>query len=151
MSSVKKARPAPRSPFRPDLLQQHVVLITGGGSGIGLELSHQLGLHGAKVAIMGRREAVLQKAVQFMKGDGIDALHVSGDVRKEEDCKRAVEEVVHRFGQLDVLVNCAAGKSAPSAPPRLVRTVSGGMTADTVDVLCRAVPCAAVSCVLRRI
>ena len=112
--------PAPRSPFRPDLLQGHVALVTGGGSGIGLELSHQLGLHGAKLVLMGRREAVLQKAVKYLQGEGVDAYHVSGDVRREEDCKKAVEAAVHHFGQLDVLVNCAAGKSAAPALHRLV-------------------------------
>ena len=121
MSAVKSSLPTPRSPFRPDLLHQHVALITGGGSGIGLELSHQLGLHGAKVVLMGRRVDVLQKAVQYLQGEGIDAFLVSGDVRKEEDCKKAVEDTVSLFGQLDILINCAAGKSAPTSYDHLTQ------------------------------
>ncbi|KAI6691674.1 hypothetical protein NL676_028502 [Syzygium grande] len=47
------------SPFRGDIVKGKVALITGGGSGIGFEISTQLGKHGARVAIMGRRKPVL--------------------------------------------------------------------------------------------
>ena len=103
--------PTPRSPFRSDLLASHVALITGGGSGIGLEIAHQLGLHGAAVVLMGRREAVLSSAVEWLTGAGVKCGRVSGDVRKTDDCKRVVDEAVKQFGRLDILVNCAAGKS----------------------------------------
>ena len=102
----------PRSPFRSDLLASHVALITGGGSGIGLEIARQLGLHGAAVVIMGRREAVLTSAAEWLTSAGVKCGRVSGDVRKMDDCKRVVDEAVKQFGRLDILVNCAAGKSA---------------------------------------
>lgn len=65
-----------RSAFREDLLAGTVALVTGGSSGIGLEIARQLGLHGAKVAISGRREAVLHDACESLKGEGIAALAV---------------------------------------------------------------------------
>ena len=114
-ASFTKSRPSPPSPFRRDLLHQHVALVTGGGSGIGLEIAHQLGLHGATVVCMGRRAEVLSDAVQWLKSTGVEAMAVSGDVRKEEDCRRAVDETVRRYGRLDILVNCAAGKSGTAA------------------------------------
>jgi len=44
-----------RSPFAGDCLAGKVALVTGGGSGIGFEIATQLGKHGARVAVMGRR------------------------------------------------------------------------------------------------
>ncbi|EPS57641.1 hypothetical protein M569_17177, partial [Genlisea aurea] len=59
------------SPFKSDALKGKVALLTGGGSGIGLEISAQFGRHGASVAIMGRRKAVLDEAVSALRSLGI--------------------------------------------------------------------------------
>lgn len=59
------------SPFRADILKGKVALITGGGSGIGFEISAQFGRHGASVAIMGRRKQVLDSAVSNLQSLGI--------------------------------------------------------------------------------
>jgi len=59
------------SPFKSDILKGKVALLTGGGSGIGLEISTQFGKHGASVAIMGRRKAVLDSAVSYLQSFGI--------------------------------------------------------------------------------
>lgn len=59
------------SPFKDKVLKGKVALITGGGSGIGLEISTQFGLHGASVAIMGRRRHVLDEAVASLQSLGI--------------------------------------------------------------------------------
>lgn len=72
----------PLSPFLPTIVKGKVALITGGGSGIGYEIARQFGLHGAKIAIMGRRESILKTAVTALKEEGIDAMYVQGDVRK---------------------------------------------------------------------
>jgi hypothetical protein len=57
---------------------------TGGGSGIGLEIAQQLGVHGAKVAIMGRTRTKLDLAVSELRGKGIEMVGFVGDVRKVE-------------------------------------------------------------------
>ncbi|TMW69190.1 hypothetical protein Poli38472_001346 [Pythium oligandrum] len=98
--------------FRPDALQGRVALVTGGGSGIGQEIALKFAQYGAKVAIMGRREAVLEITVQLIhsKTKRTDnAIYVKGDVRSEEDAIAAVQKTVEAFGKLDVLVNGAAG------------------------------------------
>lgn len=60
-----------QSPFKGDILKGRVALITGGGSGIGFEISTQFGKHGASVAIMGRRKPVLDSAVFALQSLGI--------------------------------------------------------------------------------
>lgn len=97
------------SPFQKDCLSDRVVLSSGGGSGIGFEVARQLGAHGAKLVVMGRRENFLKEAVELFKKDGIEADYFAGDVRKPEDCAGAVDKCMKRFGALNVLINGAAG------------------------------------------
>ncbi|MQL73929.1 hypothetical protein Taro_006281 [Colocasia esculenta] len=114
------------SPFKADALKGKVALVTGGGSGIGFEISTQFGLHGAAVAIMGRRKHVIDAAVGALQARGIRVVGLEGDVRKREDAGRVVEETIKNFGRLDILVNCAAGNflaSPEDLSPNAFRTV----------------------------
>lgn len=70
---------------------------------------------GARVVIFGRRAAVLEAACELLRTDGVECAHVAGDVRSEEDCHRAVDATVARFGRLTVLVNGAAGNFLSAA------------------------------------
>jgi peroxisomal 2,4-dienoyl-CoA reductase len=97
------------SPFRPDILKGKVAFITGGGSGINFGVAKALASHGADIAIMGRREDVLQQACQELGKLGVRTFYKSGDVRNPESCQAAIEETVNALGQLDILVNGAAG------------------------------------------
>ncbi|KAI4333283.1 hypothetical protein L6164_018114 [Bauhinia variegata] len=114
------------SPFKADILKGKVALITGGGSGIGFELSTQFGKHGASIAIMGRRKQVLDDAVSALRLIGIPAIGFEGDVRKQEDAARVVESTDKHFGSIDILVNAAAGNflvPAEDLSPNGFRTV----------------------------
>ncbi|KAH7557845.1 hypothetical protein JRO89_XS11G0228300 [Xanthoceras sorbifolium] len=127
------------SPFKEDVVRGKVALITGGGSGIGLEICTQFGRHGASIAIMGRRKQVLDSAVSALQSLGIKAVGFEGDVRNQEDAKRVVESTFRHFGRLDILVNAAAGNflvSAEDLSPNGFKTV---MDIDTVGTftMCR--------------
>lgn len=74
----------PKSPFNSTAVAGRVAFITGGGSGIGFEIARQLGLHGAAVCLMGRREEVLVKATKRLEGEGVRCSFVRGDVREYE-------------------------------------------------------------------
>ncbi len=68
-----------------DVLASQVALVTGGGSGIGLSIARQLGLHGARLAIFGRTKEKLESAAASLRKDGVkDVLVITGDVRKLE-------------------------------------------------------------------
>ncbi|KAI8557324.1 hypothetical protein RHMOL_Rhmol04G0001800 [Rhododendron molle] len=114
------------SPFKEDILKGKVALLTGGGSGIGFEISKQFGKHGASVAIMGRRKQVLDSAVSTLRSFSIPAVGFEGDVRKQEDARRVVESTFKHFGRLDILVNAAAGNflvASEDLSPNGFRTV----------------------------
>lgn len=99
----------PRSPFRPDLLQGHVALITGGGTGICHGIAEAFGRHGASLMLMGRRVEVVEQAAANFRAQGIKAAAVQGDVRDAESCAKAITATEQAFGKLDILVNGAAG------------------------------------------
>jgi len=95
--------------FRPDLLAGRTALITGGATGLGLEIAHLLGEHGATVAICSRKEDNLRAAVDQLTEAGIDAMYTVCDVRRPDEVAATVDAVVERHGGIDVLVNNAAG------------------------------------------
>ncbi|WCJ37081.1 Peroxisomal 2 4-dienoyl-CoA reductase [(3E)-enoyl-CoA-producing] [Euphorbia peplus] len=114
------------SPYKRDALKGKVALITGGGSGIGLEIATQFGQHGASVSIMGRRKQALDSAVSVLRSLNIPAAGFAGDVRKQEDAERVLQSTFQEFGRIDILVNCAAGNflvSPEDLSPNGFRTV----------------------------
>ncbi|MCV7178592.1 SDR family oxidoreductase [Mycolicibacterium sphagni] len=97
------------SPFRADLLAGKVALVTGGATGLGLEVARLLGAHGARVAICSRKEPNLEVAVTRLRGNGIDAMYSVCDVRKPDEVAATMQRVLAQFGHLDIVVNNAAG------------------------------------------
>ncbi len=81
-----------------------VALITGGGSGIGREISLRFTGEGARVATASR---TLDHARETARMAGGDTLAVRADVSVEADVTRAVEQTLDRFGRIDILVNNA--------------------------------------------
>jgi len=87
-----------------------VILISGGSSGIGRATALRLAGYGAKVVIAARDRKALEDVAQEAHRLGGEALAVPTDVTDAEQCRRAVDEAVARFGRLDVLI-CSAGLS----------------------------------------
>jgi len=88
-------------------LKNKVALITGATSGIGEATAVLFAREGAKIAIAGRNEKRGRDvAEQILKGGG-EAIFLSTDVRKADECRRAVEETVGAFKGLDILFNNA--------------------------------------------
>jgi citronellol/citronellal dehydrogenase len=97
------------------LFANEVVLITGGGTGIGLVSATEMGLLGAKVAICGRRPEPLREAVKELGSQGIDVFGAPCDIRESEVIDGFIDAVLERFGRIDVLVNNAGGQFPTTA------------------------------------
>ncbi len=94
-------------------LKGKVAYITGGTKGIGLGVAKCLLEEGMKVAISGRSQEGVKMAVEVL-GDGENVLGVTSDVTKLLDEKQAVEQILERWGRLDLtLANAGVGHFAP--------------------------------------
>jgi meso-butanediol dehydrogenase/(S,S)-butanediol dehydrogenase/diacetyl reductase len=86
----------------PGKMEDKVILITGGTSGIGRATVELFVNEGASVAFTGRR-AELGRSLADRPG----ALYIQADQRRKEDCERAVTETLKAFGRIDILFNNA--------------------------------------------
>ena len=85
--------------------KDHVVIVTGSGSGIGRVMAHKFAAEGAKVAVIDWKG---EKAEEVAAEIGGSAHAVRADVSKGAEVKAMVKEVASKLGPVDVLVNNAA-------------------------------------------
>ena len=88
-------------------LKDKVILVTGGGSGIGLATSLLLAEAGAKVLVSGRTGAKVEAAVSKITEAGGIACAVEADVSREADVVAMVDRAVAEYGRLDGAFNNA--------------------------------------------
>ncbi len=99
-----------RSIFTPDLFEGDVVLVTGGGSGIGRCVAHELAALGAVVALVGRTQHRLDTVAAEIGATGGKAHAYSCNIRDEEAVKSVVVQIMATHGRIDALVNNAGGQ-----------------------------------------
>lgn len=92
-------------------MNNKVVIVTGGSSGMGKYMAKEFAKQGAQVVITGRNLDKLDaaKAEIMSEHNSGQVLNISMDVREIEDVKRMVNETIEKFGKIDYLVNNAAG------------------------------------------
>ena len=91
-----------------DKLKNQVVAITGGNSGIGLATAHLCQQEGASVAILGRNQETLSRALEELNSNTIG---IQGDVQNLSDIENFLSETKSNFGAIDCLiVNAGEGK-----------------------------------------
>lgn len=83
-------------------------IITGGGQGIGRVVTQYLLTHGYRVAIWESDTDALAELREAFKASAAQILFVSCDVSSEMNVRKAAEQTVSHFGQIDALINNAA-------------------------------------------
>lgn len=102
--------PRYRSVFRPGLFAGQVHWVTGGGSGIGRCVAHELASLGAQVVISGRTPDKLERVAAEIAADGGTAHTIAFDIRDEAAVTAGVAAVVAQHGPVAGLVNNAGGQ-----------------------------------------
>src|SRR4051812_11612433 len=88
-------------------LQGKVVLVTGGGQGLGEAVCRNLAANGMHVVVADMRFETAEKVAQSIRQNDQVALALPLDVRDENQAKLIINQVVDKFGRLDVLINNA--------------------------------------------
>src|SRR5688572_23830904 len=99
-----------QSIFRSDLFAGQVGIVTGGGSGIGRCIAHELAALGAHVVIASRHEEKLNAVVAEIREDGGSADSIVCNIRDEEQVKSLMATTLKRHHRIDFLVNNGGGQ-----------------------------------------
>ncbi len=117
------------SAFRDGLFDGQVALVTGGGTGIGRCIAHELARLGATVIVAGRRKEPLAAVVAEITDAGGQAAARELNIREDEAVEATIAEIVQTFGRIDVLINNAGGQFA--SPAALIRPKGWRAVIDT--------------------
>jgi NAD(P)-dependent dehydrogenase (short-subunit alcohol dehydrogenase family) len=90
-------------------LQDKIAVVTGGGGVLCGALSKGLAKAGAKVMVLDLLEAAAQKVAEEIRKDGGQAFAFQADALDKKSLERVCEEVVKKFGRVDILINGAGG------------------------------------------
>ncbi len=85
-------------------LSDKIIIVTGGAKGIGEGIVKVLANEGAIPVIIGRNEADNTKTLEAVGGNGFQ---VVAELSEPEECRKAVEQVIEKYGRIDGLVNNA--------------------------------------------
>lgn len=107
-----------KSVFRPDLFKGQVMIVTGGGTGIGRTIAHELASLGASVALGSRKAENPQQVAQEIITAGGVALAGACNIRERDSVAAFVKKVLDTYGRIDGLVNNGGGQFM--APAHLI-------------------------------
>jgi len=87
------------------ILKDKVAIITGASRGIGKSIALTFGEAGANVVVAARKVDLLEQVVHEIKSKGGDGFYVKCDLMKDNDIYNVINEVVEKYGRIDILVN----------------------------------------------
>jgi 3-oxoacyl-[acyl-carrier protein] reductase len=88
-------------------LRESAVLLVGGTRGIGRAAARLLAEEGARVALVARDASALEATAAEVRGAGSEAVGITADVRRPDDCARAVGQAAETFGEFDAVIHAA--------------------------------------------
>ena len=89
-------------------LRGKAAIITGGGRGLGKAIALAMARVGARITVVSRSEEEIQAVISQTKEQGGEGIAFLGDVSREDDVFRMLEQCINRFSTVDILVNNAA-------------------------------------------
>ncbi|MCR5216477.1 MAG: SDR family oxidoreductase [Lachnospiraceae bacterium] len=97
-------------------LSGQVALVTGCSGGLGVQMAKALANQGAKVVALARRKDKIEEvAAQIHKEFGVETYAVQCDITDTEAVDQAVDEILNKFGRIDIVINNAGtGAVAPA-------------------------------------
>lgn len=101
--------------FAENILEGKVAFVTGGGTGITGGVARAFAEHGARLAITSRKEENLASMKKTIEDNGGECFAIAADVRDYAAVENAIAETIARYGQIDIVVNGAAGNFLCSA------------------------------------
>jgi 3-oxoacyl-[acyl-carrier protein] reductase len=94
-------------------LKGKAAVVAGASKGMGRAVAHGLAAEGARVALLARDAAALERAAsEIARATGSETLAIPTDVTRREQVERAIGQAASRFGRLDILVTNAGGPPA---------------------------------------
>ena len=90
-------------------MEGKVAVIPGGSGAIGSALGEALSGAGAKVAFLSRSLERCEAAAERARAAGSEAMAVAADLTKKTDADRAIDEVIAKWGRVDIVVNTIGG------------------------------------------
>ncbi len=89
------------------LLQNHIAVVTGAGSGIGRAIASGYAREGARVVLLDVNEKAASEAAREIRDGGGSAISFALDVIRREDCIAVAKQIADEVGQVSILVNNA--------------------------------------------
>ena len=89
------------------LLQNHIAVVTGAGSGIGRAIASGYAREGARVVLLDVNEKAASEAAREIRDGGGKAESFALDVTRREDCSAVANQIADKIGQVSILVNNA--------------------------------------------
>jgi len=90
-------------------LQDKVCVVTGAGQGIGRATARRLGAEGGKIVVAERVDESATRTTSELRQHGVDATKVLADVSTLAGAQGLMDETLHIYGRIDVLVNNVGG------------------------------------------
>lgn len=84
-----------------------VVVVTGAASGIGREICRLFGRRGARIGLLDREQASVDRFAEELSGSGVTCVAATADVRDRAQVRAAIEKVSSALGPTDILIPCA--------------------------------------------